>query len=250
MADVIDLIRSRQNLINVPESEAPPVHKPEILLIGCVDARLSIHKDLGFPDGSALIYRNIAALVSGNTEGDWHDHVSEAAALEFAVNVMKVKHIVVMGHTDCGGIKASLTDVLDAKSPIREYLKPLTEVRDKVVEQGGDLKAQARAMEQAAVRNSVVNLLTYPTVSDAVREGRIEIHGWVINTGTKVISEMNSETGEFESMRKSQNDAHNDSDRKEKRKKAGGKFLARFLPSFSALPLWMEEASTVCMACL
>lgn len=250
MADVIDLIRSRQNLILVPESEEPPVHKPEILLIGCVDARLSIHKDLGFPDGSALIYRNIAALVSGNTEGDWHDHVSEAAALEFAVNVMKVKHIVVMGHTDCGGIKASLTDVLDAKSPIREYLKPLTEVRDKVVEQGGDLKAQARAMEQAAVRNSVVNLLTYPTVSDAVREGRIEIHGWVINTGTKVISEMNSETGEFESMRKSRNDAHNDSDRKEKRKKAGGKFLARFLPSFSALPLWMEEASTVCMACL
>ena len=105
-------------------------------------------------------------------------------------------------------------------------------------------------MEQAAVRNSVVNLLTYPTVSDAIKDGRIEIHGWVINTGTKVISEMNKETGEFESMRKANTDAQNDNDRKEKKKKAGGKFLARFLPSFSALPLWMEEASTVCLACI
>jgi carbonic anhydrase len=247
MTDVIDLIRARQNLLIVPKSDEPPTHKPEILLIGCVDARLSIHKDLGFPDGSALIYRNIAALVSGNTEGDWHEHVSEAAALEFAVNVMKVKHIVVMGHTDCGGIKASLANTLGEKNPISQYLEPLHSVRDEVIAKGGDQKAQASAMEKAAVRNSVVNLVSYPSVADAMREGRIQIHGWVINTGTKVISEMDRETGEFHSMRKDMNkETASDGNGG---KKNGGGFIARLL-SFGWLPLASEEAATVCMACI
>jgi carbonic anhydrase len=203
--DVIDLIRARQNLLLVPKSDEPPVHNPQILLIGCVDARISIHKDLGFPDGSALIFRNIAALVSGKNEGEESEHVSEAAVLEFAIEVMKVKHVVVMGHTDCGGIKACLTDALPQESPIRAYLRPLTNVREAVVEQGGDLRAQASAMEQAAVRNSVTNLMTYPVVEKAVKDSRIDIHGWVINTGTKVIAEMDGKSGQFYSMRKDAN---------------------------------------------
>lgn len=233
--DVIDLIRARQNLMLVPKSDEPPVHKPQILLIGCVDARLSIHKDLGFPDGSALIFRNIAALVSGNTEGDESEHVSEAAVLQFAVDVMKVKHIVVMGHTDCGGIKACLAGGDNEQiRAILNYLQPLSEVREEVIAQGGDEKAQARAMEKAAVRNSVINLLTYPVVARAVKEGRIDIHGWVINTGTKVISEMDQDTGEFHSMRKGDGET---AQKTGSGGKGGRGFINRFLSSLTCLPV-------------
>lgn len=198
--DVIDYIRACQNEMTLPENDAPPVHEPQVLLIGCVDARLSIHKDIGFPDGSTLIYRNIAALVSGNEEGQ--GRISEAAALQFAVDVMKVKHIVVMGHTDCGGIRACLNEKdFEHTQAIRDYLKPLAGVREEVVARGGSEKEQRSAMEMAAVHNSLANLMTYPVVARAVEEGRLEIHGWVINTGTKEICELDKETGQFVSMR-------------------------------------------------
>jgi carbonic anhydrase len=198
--DIIDLIRAQQ--IGLSKEEVrPPEHKPQMLLIGCVDARLNPKIDMGIPDGTALIHRNIAALVRSKPAPDDIAGTSVAASLEFAINVMEVKHIVVMGHTDCGGILACLEDnhTHDTQS-IRKYLTPLQSVRDDVVVHGGDMKAQARAMEQAAVRQSVHNLLEYEVVQDALKDGRMDIHGWVINTATKRIMEMDLKTGQFSWM--------------------------------------------------
>jgi carbonic anhydrase len=180
--------------------DTPARHQPEILLIGCVDARLDPIADLGIPKGKALIYRNIAALVHGKQGQDDNSHMSEEAALEFAVNVMGVKHIVVMGHTDCGGIQASLDGTHDHKS-IHAYLKSLDAVRDGVVAQGGDASAQARAMEEAAVCQSMQNLRSYEVVQRAFSEGRLQLHGWVINTASGIISEMDHITGAFSEFR-------------------------------------------------
>ena len=85
--------------------EAGP-HEPEVLLIGCVDARTDPIRDLGIPKGKALILRNVAALV--HPEGE--KRLTESAALAFAVRHMKVKHVCIMGHTDCGGIRAAIKD--------------------------------------------------------------------------------------------------------------------------------------------
>ena len=171
--------------------DVPPKHEPEILLIGCVDARLDIIGDLGIPKGKALVYRNIAALVQGRSD-DPNDlsHMSETAALEFAINVMRVKDVVVMGHTDCGGIRASLTSAVEEHKAIHKYLSSLDPVRDEILAQGGDVDAQARAMEKAAVRQSIENLKSYYVVQDALKESRIQLHGWVINTGTGEINEV------------------------------------------------------------
>ena len=171
--------------------EAPPVHKPEMLLIGCVDARLDIIGDLGIPKGKALVYRNIAALVQGRSD-DPNDlsHMSETAALEFAIDVMKVKDIVVMGHTDCGGIRASLTSAVEDHKAIHQYLSSLDKVRDQILAEGGDIDAQARAMEEAAVKQSIENLKSYYVVRDALDDNRITLHGWVINTATRAIKEL------------------------------------------------------------
>lgn len=178
--------------------DTPARHEPEILLIGCVDARLDIIGDLGIPKGKALIYRNIAALVQGSNEGDIA-HKSEAAALEFAVEVMKVRTIIVMGHTDCGGIAACLAGI-DEHPAIQRYLSSLDEVRSHVVEQGGNATAQARAMEEAAVRKSIENLLSYDVVRYAIQQQELKIHGWLINTANGLIREMDAETGEFREL--------------------------------------------------
>ena len=196
--DVIETIRKQQTDLPLLANAEPPRHEPEMLLIGCVDARLNIMSDIGIPNGKAIVFRDIAALVAGTKGDDDPEHLAEAAVLEFAINVMKVKHVVVMGHTDCGGIRACLEASDDpAISHIHKYLAPLADVREQVVSQGGDTVSQARAMEQAAVRQSVTNLRTYEVVQKAEAAGKIKLHGWVVNTATKMISEMEPETGEF-----------------------------------------------------
>lgn len=179
--------------------DTPARHQPEILLIGCVDARLDIIGDLGIPKGKALIYRNVAALVHGSHDYDI-THMNEAAALEFAVDVMCVKDIVVMGHTDCGGIRACL-DGAHEHPDIHNYLQSLDGVKKEVMEQGGDAIAQARAMEEAAVSASIANLKTYEVVQKALAENRLELHGWVINTASGIIRELNHQSGEFCELR-------------------------------------------------
>jgi carbonic anhydrase len=200
--DVLDIIRARQASQPVPEGAILPEHKPEMLLIGCVDARLDVREDVGIPQGRALIHRNIAALVRSNPDPADNEGSSVAASLEFAINVMKVKHIVVMGHTDCGGIRACLIgDHDESTENIRKYLTPLEATREDVIAHGGNIEAQARAMEEAAVRQSVKNLMSYPVVTKALKEGRIDVHGWVINTACKQISEMDLDSGKFRPMR-------------------------------------------------
>jgi carbonic anhydrase len=197
--DIIDYIRKQQTELPLLRDAVPQPHEPEMLLIGCVDARLNIMSDIGIPSGKAIVFRDIAALVAGTHGDDDPEHLSEAAVLEFAINVMKVKHVVVMGHTDCGGIRSCLEDSDDKNiAHIKKYLAPLAEVREQVIAQGGDQQTQARAMEQAAVRQSVTNLRTYEVVQKAEKAGKIKLHGWVVNTATKLISEMTPETGEFQ----------------------------------------------------
>ena len=200
MTDIIDIIRAQQ--AGIPAGHVPPPnHEPEMLLIGCIDARLNIKSDIGIPDGKALIHRNIAALVRGKPSPDDKEGSSVAASVQFAINIMRVKHIVVMGHTDCGGIRACLDgNHTHDTDHIRHYLAGLDPTREAVIAQGGNTQAQARAMEEAAVRQSVANLHTYDVVEQALADGRVDLHGWVIDTGTRRICEMDLQTGRFQPM--------------------------------------------------
>lgn len=195
--DVIDHILRKQQKLNIPVTPVTPPHEPEMLLIGCVDARLDIIDDIGIPKGKALVMRNIAALVAGAHEESAVRPV-EAATLEFAVEVMKVKHIAVMGHTDCGGIRAQL-EGLNMPS-IKLYLDPLESAHRQVMERGGNRITQARRMEQEAVRLSLKNLRTYPSVMSAERKGNLKLHGWVIDTATQLLYVLNEKDGTFAPM--------------------------------------------------
>lgn len=195
--DIIEYIRRKQERLDVPESTTFPEHKPEMLLIGCVDARLDIIDDIGIPKGKALVMRNIAALVAGAHEESQARPI-EAATLEFAVNVMRVKHIAVMGHTDCGGIRAQL-DGLDIPQ-IKRYLEPLEDTHRRVLEKGGSRAEQARTMERDAVRLSLKNLRTYECVKKAEAEKRVKLHGWVIDVATQQLYVLDESTKTFQPM--------------------------------------------------
>lgn len=196
--DIIDQIRRKQQSLQIDAGAAFPPHQPEMLLIGCVDARLDIIDDIGIPKGKALVMRNIAALVAGAHE-ESAERPIEAATLEFAVSVMKVKHIVVMGHTDCGGIRAQLEEIEIPQ--VRKYLNPLETVHRQVKERGGNKAKQAREMEQAAVRLSLKNLRTYAAVKEAERAGKLSIHGWVIDVATQQLFVLDEKSGTFTSMK-------------------------------------------------
>jgi carbonic anhydrase len=181
------LARSTNREDHTSEIRNVPFDRPEMLLIGCVDARKDPIGDLGIPKGKALILRNIAALIRGTSVAP-EQRETESAALEFAIKVMKVKHVVVMGHTDCGGIRAAIQD-LDFPC-IKHYLSPLDNIKAEVRLKGGSLDDQAIILEREAVIMSVKNLRSYGYIAEAQAAGKISLHGWIINIVTGKLEEI------------------------------------------------------------
>ncbi len=173
---LLDDIVARQKELPVAEAEASPMpHRPEMLLIGCVDARKDPIDDLGIPKGKSLILRNVAALVHPESEG----RLTEAAALAFAVREMKVPHVAVMGHTDCGGIRAAIEGI--SSYSLRDYLEPINIIRDRIMREVGDLAEQRHLLEREAVKYSVRALRTYAYIREAEAAGELTLHGWVLD---------------------------------------------------------------------
>jgi len=95
-------------------------HFPQLLWIGCSDARVAANEIFRTPPGSVFVHRNIANMV---LNGDFNSN----SIIQYAVDVLKVRHIIVCGHYDCGGVKASLTN-LEFKSPLQSWLKNLRDI--------------------------------------------------------------------------------------------------------------------------
>lgn len=178
---LLSLIREKQETLEDAGPAAPLPQRPEMLLIGCVDARKDPMADLGIPRGRALILRNVAALVHPEAEG----RLTESAALAFAVREVKVKHLVVMGHTACGGIRAAING--SPSYSLRDYLDPISVMRDRVCAHVEGVEAQAAVLEREAVKYSVRALRTYDYITAAEGNGDLMLHGWVIDIATGII---------------------------------------------------------------
>ncbi len=178
--------------------DVPPAHEPAMLVIGCVDARIDPLADLGLSRGEALMLRCIAALVPPFSHAG---SAPIAAAVELALS-KNVQNIVVMGHTDCGGIAACVANApSQATACLHNYLSPLTDLRDQVHAKGGTPAEQIVELEKAAIRQGVENLRSYPMLARPLQEKRIALHGWLIHTASSHIWEMDSQSGDFSSMR-------------------------------------------------
>lgn len=175
---------------------------PRVMVIACSDSRVDPAQIFDTNPGEMFVVRNVAALVPPFEMSRGHHGVS--AALEFAVQVLKVAEIVVMGHGQCGGCNAALTQELKDAPPgeggfIADWIGMLDGARATVIAaHGNDRGREAqRAMENEAVRVSLANLRTFPCIMEKEAAGEIELIGarFAINDG--LLHVLDEATGTF-----------------------------------------------------
>jgi carbonic anhydrase len=175
---------------------------PKVMVIACSDSRVDPTQIFDTSPGEIFVVRNVAALVPPFETAPGHHGVS--AALEFAVQVLEVGEIVVMGHGKCGGCKAALSQELRDAPPgeggfIANWIDLLDDAREKVVARyGADRGHDAhRAMEQEGVKVSLANLRTFPCVRSKERKGSLKLVGAFFAISDGVLHVLDETTGEF-----------------------------------------------------
>jgi carbonic anhydrase len=176
---------------------------PETLFIACSDSRIDPGIVTNAAPGDIFSIRNVAALVPAY-KPDGKEH-GTSAAIEYAVDVLKVKSIVVMGHALCGGIKAlaeSPDDFNDHTDFIASWISVGRRARDLVRKAYPDATPEQHAplLEQAVILVSVKNLMTFPKIKQAVAEGRLEIHGWYFDIPNGRLLSYDAHTRKFRNI--------------------------------------------------
>ncbi len=174
---------------------------PRAMVISCCDSRVHVTSIFGADQGEFFIHRNVANLVPPyNPDGEYH---GTSAAVEYAVNSLKVAHVIVLGHSSCGGVLgchemcSGNAPELEEKSSFvgrwMDILRPGYE-RVKGIE---DRHARVAELEREAVRISIENLMTFPFLRDAVEQGDLTLHGLWTDTGAGALMQIDADTGEF-----------------------------------------------------
>lgn len=157
---------------------------PSTLLIGCCDSRVDPAQLLGCDPGDLFTIRNVANLVPPCEVGRSHQGVS--SAIQFAVDQLAVTRIIVLGHAQCGGIRALFEQRFaepaepDRPDFIGRWVRIAEPARRQVLRQMPDAgtAAQRRACELAAILVSLRNLETFPWVQRRLEAGELTLHGW------------------------------------------------------------------------
>jgi carbonic anhydrase len=176
---------------------------PSIMVIGCVDSRVSPEVIFDAAPGEILVARNVANLVpayeSPSEEDPSHQH-GTSAALEFAVRALRVRHIVVLGHAFCGGIKAFTSESapLSSSDFIGRWMSQIAPAAEAVTEPRGETDSYLRQLEFASVELSLRNLMTFPFVKGAVEKGELSLHGAFFGVASGKLLVRSPKTGAFE----------------------------------------------------
>jgi carbonic anhydrase len=183
--------------------------RPSIMVIGCVDSRVSPEVIFDAAPGEILVARNVANLVPAyeppSQEDPSHQH-GTSAALEFAVRALKVRHIVVLGHAFCGGIKAFASDdaPLTASDFIGRWMSQIAPAAKAIgpraigQNNGEGEEGYLRKLEFASVELSLKNLMSFPFVKAAVESGELDLHGAYFGVASGRLLVRNPRTGQFE----------------------------------------------------
>ncbi|RKP32814.1 carbonic anhydrase [Metschnikowia bicuspidata] len=180
---------------------------PHTLWLGCSDSRAG-ELCLAVLPGEIFTHRNIANIINAND-------ISSQGAIQYAVDVLKVRKIIVCGHTDCGGVWASLSNkriggVLDLwLNPIRHIRTANRELLDKLKDNS---KERAKKLAELNVIASVLALKRHPSALNALNKGEIEVWGMMYDVGTGYLSQVEMPADEFEDLflvSDDQEDEHN-----------------------------------------
>lgn len=158
---------------------------PELLFIGCSDSRVTAEELMGLGPGDVFVHRNIANMVSGTD-------LNVMSVVEYAVVYLKVSHVVVCGHYECGGVKAAMQSAdLGILNPwlrnIRDVYRLHKNELNAITEEG---KKYNRLVE-LNVQEQCVNLIKTAAVQKAYRSRGLKVHGWVFDVHTGKLIDLN-----------------------------------------------------------
>jgi len=175
---------------------------PGVMVIACSDSRVDPTIIFDSHPGEIFVVRNVGALVPPFETSTGLHGVS--SALEFAIQILEIREVLVMGHGLCGGCSAALTQDLHDAPPgeggfIAGWISMLDEARAQIVaEHGEDRGREAlRAMEHAAVRVSLANLRTFPWIREKEERGKLALKGAYFAVSDGVLHLLDEETGQF-----------------------------------------------------
>jgi carbonic anhydrase len=189
-------IREKQRYEELAESG----QTPKIMIIGCCDSRVSPEVIFDSSPGEMFVVRNVANLVPPFTpDGELH---GTSAALEYAVQALKVEHIVVLGHGRCGGIRAFADDAQGPLSPGDFIGRWITLIGPAAERTGGrgmheTLTVYIERLALASVEQSLANLRSFPCVQILEQKGRLQLHGAYFDVSTGVLMRLDPVTGRF-----------------------------------------------------
>lgn len=168
---------------------------PKALMIACCDSRVDPGIITNSKPGDIFVVRNVANIVPDH--GRKNCNYAFGAALEFAVKVLKVSHVIVMGHSDCGGIKALVDEnTADTLPLVTRWVEVVGDAveQEKASDHDGNIYTRC---EQAGVKQSFENLRSYPFVKESEDAGNLELHGWHFDLSTGRVSDFKEESNQF-----------------------------------------------------
>jgi carbonic anhydrase len=172
---------------------------PRAVIIACCDSRVHPAQVMGTDPGDIFVVRNVANLVppyvdDGKTHGT-------SAAIEFAVKHLKVSHIIVMGHSQCGGIRALMEGKHESKTHkfIDPWMAIMETARENVNRQHNNAPLDERCTlcERAAIGVSIGNLMTFPFIRQALENNDLQLHGWYFDIENGILYEMDPNRDKF-----------------------------------------------------
>ena len=170
--------------------------KPETMVIGCCDSRVTPELIFNASAGEIFVARNVANLVPPYESGGKYHGTS--AALEFAIYGLRVRHIVVLGHERCGGISAFANNAapLSPGDFIGKWMSLIAPAAAQVPPLD-DPEEYRRELELAGIELSLSNLMTFPSVAALVRQGELRLHGAYFSLAEARLLVRDPETGKF-----------------------------------------------------
>jgi len=163
--------------------------QPEYLWIGCSDSRVAANQIVDLPPGEVFVHRNIANVVV-------HTDLNCLSVIHFAVEVLKVKHIIVCGHYGCGGIQAAMEEC--EHGLIDNWLRHIRDVRrfNAGALEGLDEDAELDLLCELNVEEQVRNVCNTPIVQKAWKDGAdLYVHGWIYNVENGLLKDLGNDVG-------------------------------------------------------
>ena len=175
--------------------------KPKVMVIACCDSRVHPTSIFRAREGDLFIYRNIANLVPAYSPNV--DDYGTLASIEYAIIELKIQHIIILGHTGCGGVKSAYHLFNDRKNSNYLFINKWLDIifpAYKSIQKENSYQEQIDQLEQESIKISLKNLFTFPNVLSEVNNNKLKVHGLIHDIGSGVLKYLNPKTEKFENI--------------------------------------------------